>query len=115
MAEVELERRNGILTVTMNRPEKRNAMSSTMLSGLHEVFVSLDADPETRVVVVRGAGKSFCAWLDLAELAAARASRGAVGHTEIEDVFHALERVPQPTVAMVQGEAIAGGCELALH
>lgn len=115
MAEVELDRRGGILTVTMNRPEKRNAMSSTMLSQLLEVFASLESDHETRIVVLRGEGKSFCAGLDLAELAEARASRGSVGLTEIEDVFYALERVPQPTLAMVQGEAIAGGCELALH
>src|SRR5262249_60151364 len=99
----------------MNRPEKRNAMSSTMLSRLLEVFASLDADSETRVVVLRGAGKSFCAGLDLAELAAARASRGAVGLTEIEDVFHALERGPQPTGGMGQGEGIARRRGLAVH
>ena len=115
MAEVELTRRDGILTVTMNRPEKRNAMSSTMLTRLAEVFSGLERDEETRVVVVRGEGRSFCAGLDLGELAAARSAKGSVALTEIEDVFHELERVPQPTIAMVQGEAIAGGCELALH
>jgi len=115
VAEVELTRRDGILTVTMNRPEKRNAMSSTMLSRMAEVFSGLEQDEETRVVVVRGEGRSFCAGLDLGELAAARSAKGSVALTEIEDVFHELERVPQPTIAMVQGEAIAGGCELALH
>ncbi len=114
-AEVELTRKDGILTVTMNRPEKRNAMTSTMLSKLLETFRSLDGDMDTRVVVVRGAGRAFSAGLDLGEMQAARASRGAVPLTEIEDVFHTLERVPQPTIAMVQGEAIAGGCELSLH
>ncbi|MBI2963868.1 MAG: enoyl-CoA hydratase/isomerase family protein [Deltaproteobacteria bacterium] len=114
-SEVELSRRDAILTVTMNRPEKRNAMSSTMLARLLETFAGLQQDAETRVVVVRGAGRAFCAGLDLAELAAAKAAQGTVGLTEIGDVFHALERVPQPTIAMVQGEAIAGGCELALH
>jgi enoyl-CoA hydratase/carnithine racemase len=114
-SEVELSRRDGILTVALSRPEKRNAMSSTMLSRLVEVFGSLGKDAETRVVVVRGAGRSFCAGLDLAEMAAAKAAKGTVGLTEIEDVFHDLERAPQPTIAMVQGEAIAGGCELALH
>jgi enoyl-CoA hydratase/carnithine racemase len=113
-SEIELSRQGAILTVTMNRPEKRNAMSSTMLSRLHEVFRGLSSDEETRVVVIRGAGRSFCTGLDLGELADARA-KGAVALTEIEDVFYVLERVPQPTIAMVQGEAIAGGCELALH
>jgi len=115
VAEVELSRRDSILTVTMNRPEKRNAMSSTMLARLVEVFSGLEHDTETRVVIVRGAGRSFCAGLDLSELAAARAGKGTVALTEITDVFYELERVPQPTIAMVQGEAIAGGCELALH
>jgi len=113
--EVEVSRQGAILTVTMNRPDKRNAMSSTMLARLHEVFRGLAGDAETRVVVLRGAGRSFCAGLDLGEMAAARASGGSVALTEIEDVFYVLERVPQPTIAMVQGEAIAGGCELALH
>ena len=111
---IELSRQGAILTITMNRPEKRNAMSLAMLARLHEVFRELSHDEETRVVVIRGAGRSFCTGLDLAELAAARA-KGGVALTEIEDVFHALERVPQPTIAMLQGEAIAGGCELALH
>jgi enoyl-CoA hydratase/carnithine racemase len=113
--EVELSRHDSILTVTLNRPEKRNAMSSTMLRRLVEVFRSIGDDSEVRVVVVRGAGRSFCAGLDLAEMAEARSARGTVGLTDIGDVFHALERVPQPTIAAVQGEAIAGGCELALH
>ena len=114
-SEVELSRRDSILTVALNRPEKRNAMSSTMLRRLVEVFESVAGEPEVRVVVVRGAGRSFCAGLDLVEMAGAKAAHGSVGLTDIGDVFHALERLPQPTIAMVQGEAIAGGCELALH
>jgi enoyl-CoA hydratase/carnithine racemase len=115
VADVELSRRDSILTVTLNRPEKRNSMTSGLLARLVEIFESLPDQGDVRVVVVRGAGKSFCAGLDLGEMATARASSGAVALTEIEDVFHALERVPQATIAMVQGEAIAGGCELALH
>ncbi|MGH7821640.1 MAG: enoyl-CoA hydratase/isomerase family protein [Candidatus Binatia bacterium] len=114
-AEVELSRRDSILTVTLNRPEKRNAMTSTMLRRLVEVFEGVAAERDVRVVVVRGHGKAFCAGLDLREIQEGRASQGEVGLTDIEDVFRALEAVPQPTIAMVQGEAIAGGCELALH
>ncbi len=113
--EVELSRREGILTVTLNRPDKRNAMSATMLHRLVEVFDSVGDEKDVRVVVVRGAGKSFCAGLDLGEMAASKEASGTIGLTEIEDVFHSLERVPQATIAMVQGDAIAGGCELALH
>jgi enoyl-CoA hydratase/carnithine racemase len=114
-SEVELSRRDSILTVTLNRPEKRNAMTSTLLHRLVEVFESVPRETDVRVVVVGGAGRSFCAGLDLGEMAEAKASRGTVGLTEIEDVFEALEQVSQPTIAMVQGDAIAGGCELALH
>lgn len=114
-AEVELSESDGILVVAMNRPEKRNAMTSTMLRRLVEVFRGLEQRPDLRVVVVRGAGKSFCAGLDLAEMAQAKAKSGTVGLTDIGDVFRALEDAPQPTIAMVQGEAVAGGCELALH
>lgn len=114
-SEVELSRRESILTVTLNRPEKRNAMSLAMLRRLVEVFDGMAAEPEVRVLVLRGAGQSFCAGLDLEEMARTKAASGTVGLTEIQDVFTALERVPQPTIAMVQGEAYAGGCELALH
>jgi len=112
---VDLDRRGAILIVTLNRPDKRNAMTSTMLRRLVEVFESLCAEPDVRVVVVRGAGSSFCAGLDLREMEEARAAAGTVALTDIQDVFRALEAVPQPTIAMVHGEAIAGGCELALH
>ena len=113
--EVLLENRDGILLVTMNRPEKRNAMSSTMLRRLHEVFATVGDDAAVRVVVVRGNGRSFCTGLDLGEMEAAKKASGTIALTGIEDVFRTLEVVPQPTIAAVQGEAIAGGCELALH
>lgn len=114
-SEIELTRRGGICTVALNRPEKRNALTSGMLGRLCEIFETVGADAETRVLIVRGRGKAFSAGLDLGEMAATRAASGAVRLAAIEDVFFALERVPQPTVAMVQGDAIAGGCELALH
>ena len=110
-----IERHDDTATLWMNRPEKRNAMTSTMLRRLVEVFESLSAEPDVRVVVIRGAGTSFCAGLDLREMEEARAAAGTVALTDIQDVFRALEEVAQPTIAMVQGEAIAGGCELALH
>lgn len=113
--EVLLENRDGVLLVTMNRPEKRNAMSSTMLRRLHEVFSTIGDDGAVRVVVVRGNGRSFSTGLDLGEMQAAKQASGTIALTGIEDVFRALEVVPQPTIAAVQGEAIAGGCELALH
>jgi enoyl-CoA hydratase/carnithine racemase len=113
--EVLVSRRDAIAVVTLNRPEKRNALSSTMMARLLEVLQAIGADPDVRVMVLRGNGKAFCTGLDLAEMAEARARTGAVALTDLEDVFGVVEHLPQPTIAMVQGDAIAGGCELALH
>jgi enoyl-CoA hydratase/carnithine racemase len=71
--------------------------------------------PEVRVLVVGGAGKAFCAGLDLKEMGLARRPDGSVEYPEIEGALHELERCPVPTIAMMQGDAIAGGLELALH
>ncbi|MFN8559353.1 MAG: enoyl-CoA hydratase-related protein [Dehalococcoidia bacterium] len=69
---------DGVATVTMNRPEKRNALNDAMLDGMVETFDRLDADRSVRVVLVRGAGMSFCSGLDLRERSRAVARR--VGH-----------------------------------
>ena len=94
----------GVRTVTMNRPEKRNAMTDAMLEQLMEAFTSEPHEDE-RVTVLRGAGPSFCAGRDI----------GQDMLVDIEPVFHAVEHYPLPVVAAVQGNAIAGGCEIALH
>jgi len=103
----------GIATVTLNRPEKRNAITAAMLEGLDATLRELAADIAVRVVVLRGEGKVFCSGADLRELS----SRPDVGDVEgwIVGVFQRLEGLRQPTIAMIQGDALAGGCELALH
>ncbi len=93
-----------VRTVTMNRPDKRNAMTDEMLEQLLAAFLTVPPDDE-RVTVLRGAGRSFCAGRDI----------GQGMRVDIEPVFHAVERYPLPVVAAVQGHAIAGGCEIALH
>jgi enoyl-CoA hydratase/carnithine racemase len=100
-----------VRTVTLNRPEKRNALNGAMLDGLHAAFAG-QPGPDERVAVIRANGPSFCAGLDLRE----RLGDGpAVGASPIEAVLHAIEHYPLPVVAVVQGDAIAGGNELALH
>ena len=99
-----------VRTVTLNRPEKRNALNGEMLSELTAAFGA--PSPEERVVVLRSTGTVFCAGLDLRE----RSQTLAVsGPSPIEPVLHLVETFPLPVVAVVQGDAIAGGCELALH
>jgi enoyl-CoA hydratase/carnithine racemase len=111
-----LSTRDGaIATVTLNRPEKRNALTVPMLQAFMAAIREAAASSEVRVLVVRGAGKTFCAGLDLKDLGLTRRPDGSVAYPEIEESLDELERCPLPTIAMMQGEAIAGGLELALH
>jgi enoyl-CoA hydratase/carnithine racemase len=105
---------DGVATVTLNRPDKRNAMNAALLAGLRGAFDELDARRDVRVVVVRGAGPAFCAGMDLREM---EAQRGALGDPEqgVVTVLQRVEASRHPTIALVHGDAIAGGCELALH
>jgi enoyl-CoA hydratase/carnithine racemase len=99
-----------VRTITLNRPEKRNAMDTLMLDELAAAFER--PGPDERVAVIRANGPVFCAGLDLRE----RGQSGpAGGASPIEAVLHRIEQYPLPVVAVVQGDAIAGGNELALH
>jgi len=104
---------DGIATLTLNRPDKRNAMNSALLDGLRRQFDELEDDRDVRVVVVRGAGTAFCSGMDLNELSRRQAE--ADPETGVTAVLQRIERSRHPTIAMVHGDAFAGGCELALH
>ena len=105
---------NGIATITMNRPEKRNAMNTAVLEGLEHYFGELENNTDVRVIVVRGEGRAFCSGLDLRELSARQQGEGDI-ETGIIELLRKIEESRHPTIAMVQGDALAGGCELALH
>jgi len=105
---------DGVATITLNRPEKRNALNTPMLDALTARFDELDARSDLRVVVLRGAGTAFCSGRDLAEMRQQQA-RGADPESDVITVFQRVERSPHATIAMVNGDAFAGGCELALH
>jgi len=108
-------RDGAVATITLNRPEKRNALTVPMLEAFHSAVREVAAASDVRVLILRGAGKAFCAGLDLKEMGLARRADGSVEYPEIEGALHELERCPMPTIAMMQGDAIAGGLELALH
>ena len=103
-----------VCTITLNRPEKRNALTTDMIALLHAAVERVAASSDVRALVLRGNGQAFCAGLDLRELAAQREAGRVETHT-LEEVLHTLEHCPMPTIAAVQGDAVAGGCELALH
>jgi enoyl-CoA hydratase/carnithine racemase len=105
---------DGIATVTLNRPEKRNALNVAVLEGLVSSFNQLEQNKDVRVVVLRGEGKAFCSGLDLRELSQGQRP-GGDPETGVTKIFHRIEQSRHPTIAMVNGDALAGGCELALH
>ena len=111
-----VEVRDGIATLLLDRPDKRNALNAELVAALAEALDATANDPEVRVVCIRGVGKDFCSGADLAELEAI-ASKGPVESVEdaqrLGDVLGALRRHPRPVVAAVHGKALAGGCGLA--
>lgn len=105
---------DGIATLTLNRPERRNALNTAMLDELHRRFDELERDARVRVVVIRGAGTAFCSGRDLEEMS--RRQRDELEpEADVISVFQQIEASSRPTIAMVHGAAYAGGCELALH
>ena len=109
MAKVEWQVDGAVRGVLLNRPDKRNALDVEMIAQVQAAFTEPPAAGE-RVAVIRAAGAVFCAGLDMKE----RSARPA-GASPIEAMLHAIETYPLPVVAVVQGDAIAGGNELALH
>ncbi len=104
----------GVATVRLNRPDRRNALNTAVLTGLRALFDRLDDDPAVRVVVVRGEGKAFCSGMDLEEMKQQQA--GATDpESPVTALLRRIEASRHATIAMVQGDAFAGGCELALH
>jgi len=98
--------------LTLNRPEKRNALNQPMIEALNNALVKFESDREIRAILIRGEGTSFCAGIDLKEV---DETTGSHNPTSLESVFGRLERFPVPTIAAIQGAALAGGLELALH
>jgi len=104
-----------VRTITLNRPERRNAMTPEMQTELIAALEKAGAG-ECRVVVLAGAGEAFCSGLDLAVLQAAK-DKSAAEHREdaerVARLFRTLYELPKPTIAAVQGAAVAGGTGLA--
>lgn len=105
----------GVAWVRLNRPDRHNAMDAAMIGELTEAADRLGHDPAVRVVVLTGAGRSFCAGGDLAWMQAqmrADAQARAQGAQSLADMLGALDRMPKPLIARVQGPAFGGGLGL---
>jgi methylglutaconyl-CoA hydratase len=106
----------GVLSLTLNRPDKRNALSAQLLDLLHQSFERADLDTDVRVVVLRGAGKDFCAGADLDELLASvdrSPDENEASALRLGTLFERFRALPKPVIGMVHGRTLAGGAGLA--
>lgn len=111
-----LEQHNGIATITLNRPDKRNALSPELVRELYSAFHIVSSIDDAKVVVLQGAGKSFCAGADLAylqKMSSFSILENAADSRSLQETLHAIYTCPKPVIAKVHGPAIAGGCGLA--
>ena len=110
-----VESRDGVAFVTINRPEKLNALNDRTIEELDAAFAAIGADPQTRGVVLTGAGeKAFVAGADIGELATQSPVDGKARSLRGQRVLDRIERLGKPVVAAVNGFALGGGCELAM-
>jgi enoyl-CoA hydratase len=119
VAPVLLDVTDRIATITLNRPEARNALSSEVLQLLPELMRSADADPDVDVLVLTGADPAFCAGLDLKELGTSGGNlgggSGADGTPNRSGVRGPFPKVTKPLIGAINGVAVTGGFELALN
>ncbi len=109
------EIKNNVLTITINRPQKLNALNHATLQELESVIIQAQADDEVKAVIVTGSGeKAFVAGADIAELAQTNAISGLQFAQFGQQVMNRIEESVKPVIAAVNGFALGGGCELAM-
>jgi methylglutaconyl-CoA hydratase len=112
---IEYSAAGGAARITLNRPEKRNAITSDMIAALREALQRASHDSAIRVLLIRGAGKDFCAGLDLTEvLKSAEDEQASIASArQLGDLYIAMHRHPKPIISAVQGRALGGGAGIA--
>jgi enoyl-CoA hydratase len=109
MDELLIERQDAVAVVTLNRPERRNALTATLMVAISDTMSALDADESVAAIVLTGRDPAFCAGLDLAELS------GDAGNLRIDETGRPWPRLRTPVIGAVNGAAVTGGLELVLH
>lgn len=113
-----IERRDCVDWVTLNRPDRLNAIDTVMTAELRQYFGGLCDDPVARIVVLRGAGRGFCAGMDLKESAEGVPQppfgRGLAQQGTMSDIYLMMRRCPQPIISLIHGAASGGGFAFAL-
>jgi len=112
---IEYSAATGVARITLNRPDKRNAITSEMMSALREALQRGADDSTVRVLLIRGAGKDFCAGLDLSEVlkSAENAETSLASARRLGDLYIAMRLHPKPIISAVQGRAFGGGAGIA--
>ncbi len=116
MSELLKEKIDGTLVLTLNRPEKRNALNDSLINALKGAIRETDGDDELRAIVLRGAGKDFCSGADLSALqkiANASYEENLEDAQSLAELFTLIRNAKVPVIAAVHGRALAGGCGLA--
>ncbi len=107
------EDRDGIATLTMNRPAQMNLLTTEMLTALQAAFDAIEKDKGVKAVILAAAGKSFCAGHDLKEIRALGDQEKIAGlFVQCSRMMMTIQKLPQPVIAKVQGPAAAAGCQL---
>ena len=116
MSEILTKREDNILTVTLNRPEKRNALNDGLINSLKDALSEADRDETLRAIVIKGAGKDFCSGADLSALqkiAESDVMENLADAENLLELFALMRKIKIPVIAAVHGRALAGGCGLA--
>ena len=115
MTNILLEKKGLIAVATINRPKALNALNSEVLTDLDELVSAVKADADIRALVITGSGeKAFVAGADIGEMSTLTKEGGEAFGKHGNDVFRAIETLPIPTIAAVNGFALGGGCELSM-
>ena len=112
---IKTELENNIFTITINRPDKLNALNRVVLDELDNVIDSVYTDDNIKAVIITGAGeKAFVAGADISEFISVEDNEGVPLAKRGQDIFFKIENCPKPVIAAVNGFALGGGCELAM-
>ena len=111
---IHYEKENGIVRLTLNRPDVLNAINLQMRDDLWDAFHAFRDDPDARVLVLRGEGRAFCAGADISDFGTAPSYIEARRARRERDLWGLLLHLPKPTIAAVHGHALGAGCEMSL-
>jgi len=116
MSEILIAQGNSALSITLNRPEKRNALNDALINSLKDALREADKDTNLRAIVIKGAGKDFCSGADLSALRKISESSVLENLADAEnlmELYALIRKTKVPVIATVHGRALAGGCGLA--